>query len=189
MDFSDLLDQINITLGDTADTTFTTEEKQRALTKAFNDPYVINDVWDTTGSFDVSNYQEPVPTNLTTVRDIGVKVSSTDFPQPISSDFYDIVGTNIHWTQGARYGLTDGTTIYVYGTKKLTTSDTLSTVALQEYVTALASLETLTLLGFKKANLFLKNDTTMGELIALKRDLQKDVDRMRARFRVNVQSV
>jgi hypothetical protein len=187
--FAQTLAQVNIVLGDTANSTFTPEEKTRALTKAWNDEYVVNDVWDTTGTYSVSNYQTAVPTALSAIKDIGVKVSTSDFPESVDSSLYDIVGSNIQWTQNARYTLTDGTGIYVLGTKKLTVDDVLPTVALQEYVIALGAYETLTLLGYKKANLFLKNDTSMGELIALKRELERDVKQMRSRFARSFQPI
>lgn len=189
MDFADTLAEMNIVLGDSENVTFTPEEKTRALTKAWNDQYVVSDVWDATGTFSVSNYQTAVPATLSTIKDIGIKISTSDFPESIPSTYYDIVGSNIQWSQEARYGLTDGTTLYALGTKKLTVSDTLSTVALQEYVIALGASNTLTLLGYKKANLFLKNDTSMGELIALKRELQRDVEAMRARFSKQFQDI
>jgi hypothetical protein len=182
MNFDETLDEMNIVLGDTADTTFTPEEKIRALTKAWNDPWVVQDVWDTTGVFSVGNYQTAIPTDLTTIKDIGIATSTSDFPQSLDSSYYDIVGSNIQWSQGARYGLTDGTGLYILGTKKLTVDDTLDTVALQEYVVALGAVNTLSLLMYKKANLFLKNDTSAGELVALKRELQRDVEAMRGRF-------
>lgn len=48
MDYSDTYDELNITLGDNDDVTFTPEEKARALKKAWNDPYVVKVVWDST---------------------------------------------------------------------------------------------------------------------------------------------
>lgn len=182
MDFNDTKDEMNIVLGDTADTTFTPEEKIRALTKAWNDPYVVDDVWNTAGTFLSTTYQTAIPSGVSTVKDIGIKISYDDFPESIDASLWQIVDGNIHWSHEARWVLPDSSTLYILGTDKLTVADTLSTVALQEYVIALGAVNTLTLLGFKKANLFLKNDTSMGELIALKRDLQKDVENMRARF-------
>lgn len=182
MDFQDTIDAMNITLGDTDDITFTPEEKIRAMTKAWNDPWVVADVWNTAGSFSASSYQTALPSGVTVVKDIGVKPTTSDFPTSVASSYWNVVGSNIQWSDAARYGLTDGTGLYILGTKKLTVADTLSTEDLQEYVIALGSLNTLTLLGYKKANLFLKNDVSMAELITLKRELQADVERMRARF-------
>lgn len=183
MDFEETLAEMNITLGDTEDTTFTPEEKTQALTRAWNDQYVVDYVWDDTGSlFSTGSYTTAVPTSLTTIRDIGIKASPSDFPSSIDKTFWEIIDGQIHWSDKARYTLTDGTALYVLGTKKLTVDDTISSKALQDYVVDLGAVKTLTLLGYKKANLFLKNDTSMGELIALKRELQKDIENYRARF-------
>lgn len=57
MTFNETKEELDITLGDSEDVTFTPEEKTRALTKAWNDPYVVKTVWDTTTTFDSSNYQ------------------------------------------------------------------------------------------------------------------------------------
>ena len=46
MDFNTTLEELNITLGDTDNVTFTQEEKIRALRKAWNDPYVVDVVYD-----------------------------------------------------------------------------------------------------------------------------------------------
>lgn len=189
MDFDDSIDEMNILLGDTENVTFTPEEKIRAMTKAWNDPWVIDDVWSTAGLFSVSNYQTALPDGLTTVKDIGVRGSTSDFPDSIDSNYYSVVGSNIQWSQGARYGLTDGTGLFILGSKKLTVSDTITSESLKEYVISLGALNTLTHLGYKKANLFLKNDVTMGELITLKREMEKDVKEMRARFAKNFQDI
>lgn len=182
MDYDELLAEVNITLGDTTNVTFTPEEKRRALTKAFKDQYVVQDVWDATGIFDNTNYLLTIPTGMTTITDIGIKPSTSAFPVSVESTYWDVVDGNIHWSEDARNGITNGTTLYALGRKKLTVDDIVTDEAVQEYIIALTSLNTLTLLGYKKANLFLKNDTTMGELIALKRELQADVREMRNRF-------
>lgn len=182
MDFNDSLDAVNIVLGDTLNVTFTVEEKTRALNSAWNDSFVVDDVWNTAGTFLSTSYQTPLPTGVTAVRAIGVRASTSDFPEPISLDLYDIVGSNIQWTAKARYVLTTGSTLYILGTNKLTVVGTLDTTTLQEYVIALGAVNTLTLLAYKKANLFLKNDLSMSELITLKRELEKDVRDMRSQF-------
>jgi len=181
MDFNDTLDELNITLGDTGDVTFTSDEKTRALTKAWNDSYVTQVVWDSSITFETGTYQYAIPTGLTTVKDIYISASnsSSDAPEPISSDLWEVVGTNIQLSPKAAF-IPNGYTMYLKGNYKLDpNSDTLDTVNLQEYVLANAGFQTLTLLGHKKINLFLKNDTTMSELIALRREFQRDVKEYR----------
>lgn len=185
MTFNETKEELDITLGDSEDVTFTPEEKTRALTKAWNDPYVVKTVWDTTTTFDSSNYQLAIPSGMDVVK--GVYISNTNStdsnPDPIDASLWSIVDGNIHFSALAGRTIPTGYGLYIKGVKKLDpASDTLDTVGLQEYVIALAGYNTLAMLGFKKANLFLKNDTTVGELITLKRDLKDDIREARAKL-------
>ena len=180
MDFTDTKNELNIILGDSGDVTFTNEEKERALKKAWNDPYVVKTVWDTSLSFTSGTYQYEIPSTMTTVKDIAISRSNsaTDFPQPIDSDLWDVVDGQIQFANN--YIVPTGYTFYVKGVYKLDWNfDTLDTPSMQEYVLSNAGYQTLTLLTHKKANLFLKNDTTMGELIGLKRELRNDMKEAR----------
>ena len=183
MTFDETLDELNTTIGDTGDITFTPEDKVRALTKAWKDGYVVKTVWDSTLTFSVGTYQYTKPVAITTIKDIYISTSNntaTDPPTKIDKSLWEVVDGNIHFREAA-YGLIPtGTTLYVKGNYKLTTNDTLPTSELEEYVIALAGYNTLTVLTFKKANLFLKNDTSLSELIALRRELRQEVLEYRA---------
>lgn len=183
MTFDETLDELNITIGDTEDVTFTPEDKIRALTKAWKDGYVVKTVLDSTLTFSVGTYQYAKPTAITTVKDIYISTSNntvTDPPTKIDKSLWEVVDGNIHFREAAYSLIPTGTTLYVKGNYKLTTDDTLPTSELEEYVIALAGYNTLTVLTFKKANLFLKNDTTLSELIALRRELKQEVMEYRA---------
>lgn len=184
MNFQDTLDELNTLLGDAADVTFTPEEKERALTKAWRDHYVVNTVWDSSLLYttDVSSYA--LPATLTTLKDIYLSRGndSTTFPEPIDSNLWEIVNGSIKFAPLANNIIPNAYRLYLKGNYKITTSDTITNTSTQEYVINLAGLNTLTLLGFKKANLFLKNDLTMGELIALRRELANDVKQDRLGF-------
>lgn len=185
MDFDETKTELNITLGDTDNVTFTPEEKIRALTKAWNDSYVVKVVWDSTLTFDPSTYQYTIPTSMDTVKGIYISAtnSSSSNPDPIDASLWSVIDGNIHFNALAGRSIPTGYTLYIKGGKKIDPdTDTLDTVGLQEYVIALAGYNTLGMLGFKKANLFLKNDTSMGELITLKRDLKDDVREARAKL-------
>ena len=192
MNYQDTLDQLNITIGDSEDVTFTPEEKQRALTKAWNDSFVVKTVWDSTLTYSSSTYQYTKPTGMTTVKDIYISVSNnvtTDKPQKISKELWEIVDNKIQFNNYADSVIISGSTLYIKGTYKYTTSDTISDVNTQEYITALAGYNTLTALTFKKANLFLKNDTSMSELIALRRELKQEVLEYRAKKARDFESI
>lgn len=185
LDFTTALTTLNTTIGDSSDTTFSSSEKQRALTKAWNDSYVTNEVWDTSLTYSTGIYQYALPATLTSLQDIYISVTgiSSPFPDPIDNDLWELVNGKIQFTWRADAIIPNGYTLYLKGRYKLTTSDSISDINMQEYVLALAGVETLKMLTHKKANLFTKNDVTMGELITLKRDLQQDVITLRRMLR------
>ncbi len=186
MTYTQSYTQLNIQLGDTADTTFTPEEKARALQKAWNDSYVVKPVVDSTLTFTRGTNNQAIPTTLTTVTGISLSPSNSltsNFPELISTDNYDISGGYIRWKNQANSIIPSTYTLYLIGNKKLDwNTDTLDTVNLQEYVLALAGYNTLSLLGYKKANLFLKNDLSVAELVSLRREFKQEAMEYRAKL-------
>jgi len=191
VDINAALVSLNTTLGDTANTTFSVTEKTRALTKAFNDSYVVADVWDSTLSYTQGTYQYAIPAALTSIQDIYLSPSgsSQPFPEPISSDLWELVSGQIQFRQKADWFIPDGYTLYIKGKIKLATTDTAVDELQYEYIIALAGHNTLTMLGHKKANLFVKNDTTMSELIVLRRELLTEVKELRTRLPKQFESI
>ena len=193
MDYADTLDELNILLGDTGDVTFTPEEKERALQKAWNDSYVVRPARNATLTFTLGTYNQTLPSGLTTVTGIGLSPANnltSDFPSSISSDLYDVIDGVIYWKNGANGIIPTGYTLYLTGNYKLNyATDTLTTPNLQEYVIALAGVNTLTALSYKKANLFLKNDLSMSELISLRRELRQEVAELRGKLARAFESV
>jgi hypothetical protein len=185
MDYQDTYDQMNITLDDTGDTTFSPERKARSMQKAWKDAYVVKKVWDETLTFTEGVFSYVIPTSLTTVTDISLSPSnsSSDAPTYISQDLWEVVDGNIRFKNRANSIIPTGYTLYLQGNYKYDyTADTLPTDALQEYVIALGAYNTLTMLTYSKVNLFLKNDTTLSELIALKRELKQEVLELRGKL-------
>lgn len=189
MDFTTALAELDTILGDSADVTFTSAEKTRALTRAWNDQYVVSHTWDDSLTYTTGTYQYSLD-NLTTLSDIYLSTtgSSRPMPDPIDGGLWEVIDGNIQFNSKADRIIPTGYTLYLKGNVKLTTDDTLDNVNLQEYVLASAGVNTLTLLGFKKANLFVKNDLTMAELIGLRRELMVDVKEGRLRLLKEYQS-
>lgn len=186
MDYDETYDELNITLGDDANATFTPEEKAQALKKAWNDSYVVDYVTDTSLTFVTGTRNYAKPSGFTVVTEIGLSPSNSlnsSFVSAIANDLWETQGSNIIFKNNANGVIPGGYVLYVKGKKKLNwATDTLDSPSLQEYVKALAGYNTLSLLGHKKANLFLKNDTSMAELIALKRELATDVSYLRGKL-------
>jgi hypothetical protein len=188
--FATVLTDLNTVLGDSADVTFTSGEKTRALTRAWNDPYVVSHVWDTSLTYTQGTYQYTQPSTLTSLQDIYIAVTgaSLPMPDPIDSDLWEKISGKIQFSSRTDRIIPTGYTLYLKGHYKLLTTDSLPNEAMYEYVLSLAGVNTLTLLGHKKANLFVKNDTTMGEMIGLRRELQNDVREGRQRLRRTFES-
>lgn len=190
MDYSQTEDELNIILGDSEDVTFTPEEKQRALDRAWNDPYVCRTVVDESLTYATDTFDYALPDTLTTVKDVYYTTSTTDAPELMPASEWEVIDGRIYFRRGNTGYIPDGTTLVLKGSYKLDPEvDTLDTAGEQEYVLALAGANTLTLLTHKKANLFLKNDVSMAELIALKREFQNDVREARMRMQRNFESV
>lgn len=184
MDFAAHLTQLNIRLGDTDNFTFTSDEKTSCLTEAFNDNLVVTEIWDSTLTFDVSTYQYAKPSGVSTVQDIYIRPGNSNDTEPerISSNLWEVVGANIQFKNNANGIIPDGYTLYVKGKTKATTASTISDVNLQEFILNLAQLNCLNMLGVKKALKFLKNDVSMSEIIAMKRELERKVGEYRRRL-------
>jgi hypothetical protein len=190
LDYATAQTTLNTIIGDSTDVTFSSSEKQRAVTKAWNDPYVVNEVWNTSLTYATGTYQYTRPAALTSVQDIYVSLtgSSSPFPDPIDASIWEDVNGKIQFNSLADRIIPSGSVLYLKGHYKLTTSDSIANADMQEYVLALAGVYTLKMLTHKKANLFTKNDVTMSELITLKRDLQQDVTDLRRRLRTSWES-
>lgn len=183
MDFDTTLAQTNIRIGDTNNVTFTVEEKTLALQQAWDDSSVVEEYWDSSLTFDQSTQDYTKPSGVDNILDIYIKPdNSTDtdyhkIPQNLWEDF----GGYVRFKNDANIHIPDGYTLYIKSYKKLDyAADSITDRKLQRFVIALGSWNTLEMLGYKKANLFLKNDTSMSELITLRRELQREVTRLRS---------
>lgn len=189
--FAAALEELNTTLGDPSDITFSTSEKERAMTRAWNDSHVFNEVWDTSVTYSTGTYQYTRPAALTGIADIYISVSgaSNPHPEPIDNSLWEDVNGKIQFNSAADRVIPHGYTLYIKGRYKLSTSDSIAGAVMQEYVLALAGVYTLKMLLHKKANLFTKNDVTVSELINIRRDLENDVVELRRRLRTSWESV
>ena len=173
MDYTALYNELNIILGDSDNFTFTPEEKQRALKQAINDRYVVKPAMGTF-TYSSSTRGYTLPSGINTVRNLQYS-SDSDWPRSLPGDSYEVIDGTIYMDYDYRYDIPDGATITVLGNDKLTITDTISSTNLQEYILTLAHFTTLSLLGTKKTNRFIKNDTNMSEIIALRRELQQNI--------------
>lgn len=182
--FAELLTTLNLRLGDTNNFTFTSNEKTEALTEAFNDDLVLADAWDSSLTFNSSAFQYARPAGVDRIQDICLKPSNTSDtnPEPIAGELWEVIGDNIHFKNAANSFIPHGHTLYLKGKNKYTVADSIVETNVQEYVLNLAQLHCLNMLGVKKALSFLKNDTSVSEIIAIKRELERKVAQYRQRL-------
>jgi hypothetical protein len=181
MIYADTYINLNIDLADTDNFTFTQEEKERALDAAWNDPYNTSLVWDETTTYDNTVYTYAVPAGIDYIKGYFYKQTSSDFPVPIDSNAFERAGDTLYLNNDFRFLIPHGSTLVFKGAKQLTTADSLADDRV-EYVLKLARYNTLSLLGGKKANRFLQNDTSMADIMAMRQTLERDIASMRRRF-------
>lgn len=186
MDYSDFTDKLNVRLGDNDDFAFTSDEKDAILTEAFEDPYVVKSVWDDSLTYVFGTWHYAVPTGVTTVKDIYIKDSPTSDPETVTLP-WDVVEGNIQFKGGSGV-IPDGSTLYIRGNYKYTIADTIAETRLQQYILNLAQLNAMDEIGIKKVLKFTKNDVSVSEIIAVKRELERKVAQHRASIQKEFQA-
>ena len=179
MTFAQSLTQLNILLSNTTGFTFNSDETNQLLTDAWNDKYAVNPlVWGSSLTFSVTpspTYQYAIPATLTTISGIYIERSSTDLPEQIDGSLWEVVGSNIQFTDKALQTIPDGYTLFLRGRYKVATTDNISDTGLQQYILALAGYNALRYLLLKRTMRFLKNDTSVAEIVAARRELYADM--------------
>ena len=178
--FADTKNQLNILLSNTTGFTFNDSEVTQILTDGWNDEYSVNPlVWDSSLTFSVSQFQYPIPATLTAVNEIYVYRSQDDNPDPIDASLWEVVNNNLQFTDKAIQIIPDGYPLYLKGRYKVQVTDTITDPSLIQYIIALAGYNALRYLLLKRTMMFLKNDTTIAEIIATRRELYADTIRWR----------
>lgn len=172
MDFTTALDELNIILGDSDDFTFTPEEKTRALTEAWRDRYVALPA-NATNTYSV-NSRTYTFTGLNTIKNIEYNTADA-WGRQLPGSAYTLENGVVYIDYDFRYSIPDGATLTAFGYSHPDTATSLSGDNVIEYVLAVAQYNTLKLLGAKKTNKFLKNDTTMADIINQRRELERDI--------------
>lgn len=175
LEFADALTQLKLLTSQTTNFTFSNDELTQALTEAWQNTFVCRSLLDSTTSFVTGTYIYPIPAALTVVTDIFYQPCSTDPMQPLSRDLWRIINGQIYFMDTVQRWLDSTYTLYVKGRYKLATTDSLPTDNLINYVLALAAYMLLKRLSYKMTFQFLRNDTSMGDIINARRDMQADV--------------
>ncbi len=181
MTYAEAQDLLDIDLNDNDNFTFTPEEKQSALRQAWDDPFNVSVQWDESLTYTTDVFQYAKPANIQYVKALYYKNTGNPFPVRLDSGAWEVIGDNIHIAPEYRYQIPQSATLCIRANKQLTTTDEVADDR-QEYVLKVARYNLLSMLGGKKVNKFLQNDTTTAEIMAMRQTLERDIAQMRRRF-------
>lgn len=175
LSFSNALTQLKLLASQTGNFTFSDDELTQALQEAWNDPFVVTSVTDTSVTFTAGTFSYNVPATVTTVRGIFYKPTSTDPYTELDPSLYQIDSGVIVFRDYVRNFINDTYTLYIKGSYKFTTSDSLTKTHHVNYVLNLAAEKLLNRLLLKKAFVFLTNDTSLSEIVRAQQIFQGEV--------------
>jgi hypothetical protein len=156
--------RLNIWLKDSDDFTFTPAEKQESLNTAIDDPHVYINTRDTSLTVIVSTPSYPLPSGWTGLHNVAVDFYGDGTDINLDRSSWKLVDGNIYFRRDKVLNLPVGKSLILYGKKKLSSFDIIPNF-LQEYVLNMAASNTLSLLRAAKTNRFIRNETTMGEML------------------------
>jgi hypothetical protein len=183
--FEDFLNELNLMLGDSNNFALSTDQKTQNLTSAFKDNYAVTPVWDSSITFSINEYQYALPADITTVSDIYLERDVSQFPEYIGRDLWEVIAGNIQFNNMAHWTIPDTYPLWLKGYYKIQTTDTVSDIALQQYILSLAGWYCLRNLSYTKLNSFLRNDTTIQELLAARKEFFGEVLEFRRQLNAN----
>jgi len=182
MDFATGLTTLNTRLQDSDNFTFTVAEKTDALTESWNDDYVVSEVFDTTSiTFSTSVQEYDVESIVDGMTGLYYDPDGDGY-EALPAEAYEMITETTFHIDRRFMGLVDGKVLAIKGYKKLTTSDSVSD-KLKDYVVKLAQLNCIDVLMQKRLLRFVKNDTTMADILNGRTVIEKEVEKYRQKFR------
>jgi hypothetical protein len=94
-----------------------------------------------------------------------------------------VINGNLQFNNMAHWTIPDTYPLWLKGYYKIKTTDTVTDEALQNYILALAGWFSLRNLTYTKLNSFLRNDTTIQELLASRKEMYGDVMEFRRQLK------
>lgn len=159
-----------------------------AITQAWRDPWVCNQVWDTTSLvYTSSAYQYAVPAGITTIEAIYIQRAAGIDPEEISGDIWEVINNQIVFNKKAGFRIPSGFTLQIRGRYKLTSGNSIPVTnqPMQNYVVTLAAWLILRGIGMTKILSFLHNDTSISEVVAFRREIEQDMLKYRAQLQLS----
>lgn len=174
MDFDDFLTALTNLIGDKL-SQLTADQYEQALTSAFNDQWATEPVFDNSLVFTSSAWQYALPATITAVSGVYIERDTSQFPEEISTELWEVVDGKLQFNNKARWTLTDTYPLWLRGRYKVGVNDTITDAGLQEYIQALSGWYALRNLSYARAFSFLVNDTTMADIASIKNQVLQEV--------------
>jgi hypothetical protein len=167
---TEMLARLDIWLDDADDFAFTDAQKAEGYNSVVNDdPYVYKIVTDTTLTTAANTPTYTPATAYDGILRISIDVNGDGYPIPVDRSAWDYVDGTIRFNYLYK-GLPASKTIHLKAKKKLDADTDSIPTNLQGYVLHRATANMLGILTSRKTGRFLRNDTTMGEILQKKSD-------------------
>lgn len=178
MFFTDLKTRLNVELRDSDNATFTDAEKVEALTKAIEEEAVavVEESNATTFTNGTRNYG--LGPNIRQIYSIGIDPSNQGNPYPLDKESYDWTAPNLTFQAPYVQGIPTNTVLYIKWLRKLTIADDIP-AQVYPYVLNQAVYYTTRLLLAGKINRFLRNDTSVSEILNAGQAAKQDALRLK----------
>lgn len=177
MFFTEIKTRLAKELMDTDNATFTDDEKSEALTKAIEEELVAVREEDTL-TFTNGTRSYPMDENIRAVYSVGIDASGGTNPIPLDAEAYIFRYSSLVFSSRYIAGIPTNALLYVDQLRKLTVEDDIPPQILP-YVLNQAIYYTTEFLATRKITRFLRNDTTMAEIIQRGQMAQREANRLR----------
>jgi hypothetical protein len=156
--------RLSVLIRDPTNSTWSQIEVGEALAEAVdNDQWLLQKRRDTTLTSIAGQSIYPLPSGFVSVDEMAIDFYNDGFGLPIDRTSWDTDDDNIYFQRRVK-NLPAGHTLIITGLYKLTSTDVIPP-RYQNYVLHLAAISLLEMLTFSKTGKFLKNDTTMAEIM------------------------
>jgi hypothetical protein len=178
---SDIKTRLNTEIRDSTNNVFTDAEKIEAVTKAIEDELVFTNVEDSSQTIVYQQRSYSLDTSYKALWRVQADVVGDGFPVTLPMEGWEFLAPNLLIKR--RYmNLATGVKLYIIAAKKLAVADDIPQ-PLADYVLEMSIQNCNEFLSNIKVNRFLKNDTTMAELIARINLAERRIQRMRHTLR------
>lgn len=178
MFFTELKTRLAKDLSDTDNATFSDDEKTEALTKAIEESVVAVRETNTSSTFTLGTRDYTLADEVQAVYGVSIDITATGAPFPIDGNAWQFNPPNLTFRTEYATGIPTNAVLYIDWLRKLTIADDIPS-QLVPFVLNQAIFNTTQMLLSRKINRFLRNDTTVAELLQAGQASGREANRLR----------